>query len=1046
SFGGTILYLNETPLIRRTQMGEEPATNVLWGVDVNYRKESRLLTKILDKLPLYSTKESSSIQATGEYARMMPGSNRFVDKSGAGISYIDDFESVRTATDLGRQITSWKYGSTPVRFRQGITNPIELNHRRAKLAWYSIDNIFYRSSGAARPTNISQEDLANQYQRVIPFNEVFPNKDASAVNLPEQTFDLAYYPSERGMYNYNPNLNPDGTLPNPRNNFGAVMRPITTNTDFDAANIEYVEFWMMDPFVSGELGRVGDNTDGDRRRGELTFDLGTITEDALEDNLQAFENGLPTPGQQLVRTDTTRWGRVTKAPHITNAFGNTADARTAQDVGLDGLDDEGERQFLSNNDLNGRFLQQVQSKVSPDVYQEILADPAADNFQYYLGGDWDSRTEGAKILDRYKFFNNMQGNSPVASGNSLFTASGTQTPDNEDLNGDNTVSNSDQYYSYRIRISPEEFQTGRNYIVDKIQPGNNRAAWYLFRIPIRDLNHPNFAGRTGTISDFKSMRFMRATVSGFEVPVALRMVQFQMVASTWRPYPKPLTPPKAGLIDQDDATLVVGTANIEENGQVAENKVPYSVPSGVQRDRDVTSGVNRRLNEQSLSLCVDRLRDSDSKAVFKNTRLDFLNYKRIRAYISAYTSDPRTKDNEVSAFIRFGTDFTENFYEVEIPLKLIQTGTAGVDVWLAENELNITLDQLYAAKVRRNRDSIPLIMSSPSYPVDGSTQRISVTGNPDMNNAAVVMLGVRNNASADGRAKSVCVWFNELRVTDFEKNDGWAATGRVNVKLADLGTITASTRYVGIGFGSIEQKISERSRTEQLSYALSGSFQLDKFTPKKWGLRLPMYLSYERNLITPQYDQLNPDIKLTGSLQSFGEGDPRRDQYFGFQQDRTTRRAINFTNVGKNRMKQNKIPLPWDIENLNFTYTYNETRRTNINLEDNFQLNYTYGVGYNYTMKEFFIEPFKKVGFLKSSWFKLITDVNLNLVPNSINVRGDLNRTWAKTQQRSSNVFLTGESNPITPTFEKNFFFNRQYGVTYNPTRSIQLNYTSTAN
>jgi len=1040
NLGATLLYLNETPLIKRQSVGDEPASNLMVGIDANYKKDSRLITKLVDKLPFYSTKETSSIQASGEYARMFPGVSKFVDATGGGISYIDDFEGVRTPTSLGSQPHLWKYASAPFKYKAGLANPIAQNYRRARLAWYSIDNIFFLSSGANRPTNINTDDLKNPYQRPIPYNEIFPNRDPNAINLNEQTFDLAFYPSERGMYNYNPDLENNGTLKNPTQSYGSVMRAITTNTDFDASNIEYVEFWMLDPFKSGAGAQVGDNQDGSLRTGELTFDLGVMTEDALEDNLQSFENGLPAPGQTLVTTNTTRWGKVTRSQHITNAFVNTAGSRSAQDVGLDGLDDISEQDFFTNNSFGNNFLQQVQGNVTPEAYQKILSDPSADNFSYYLGGDLDNVQTGPKIIDRYKFYNGLQGNSPEANGAQSFIPSATQLPDNEDLNGDNTVSNTDSYYSYKVKIDPAEFEPGRNYIVDKISPGG-QPSWYLFRIPIRDINHPNFAGKTGTIADFKTMRFIRATTSGFQVPVVLRMAQFQMVASTWRPYPKPLTPPRAGIIDQDDASLTVGTVNIEENGQPADGKVAYIVPPGLPRDRDVTSGVNRRLNEQSLSIIVNRLRDSDSKAVFKNTKLDFLNYKRIRMWISAYANEPRTKDNEVSAFIRFGTDFTENFYEIEIPLKLAPTGVSGIDPWFGENELNIELNKLYAAKIRRNRDSIPITGSSPFYPVEGTRQRISVCGNPDLNMATVVMLGVRNNTSSDRRAKSVTVWFDELRVTDFDKNDGYAATGRVSLKLADLGTITATARYIGLGFGSIEQKISERSRTEQLSFQASAQLNLHKFTPKSFGLRLPMYVSYDITRITPKFDQLNPDIPLAASLESFATDDPRRSYYEHIQKDIQVRRSINFTNIGKDRTNNKRAPAPWDVENLNFTYAYSETKRTNINLEDYFSLQINYGMGYTFSTGAKPLEPFK--GLSKSPWLKWLTEFNLSYLPSNVSARADLERRWTKTQLRSSNVFATGRDNPIAPTFEKAYTMNRTYGLQVSPFKSLSVNYTA---
>ena len=65
--------------------------------------------------------------------------------------------------------------------------------------------------------------------------------------------DLAYYPAERGPYNFDASptqfsagMASDGFLNDPASRWGGIQRRIETN-DFEAANIEYIQFWMMDP-------------------------------------------------------------------------------------------------------------------------------------------------------------------------------------------------------------------------------------------------------------------------------------------------------------------------------------------------------------------------------------------------------------------------------------------------------------------------------------------------------------------------------------------------------------------------------------------------------------------------------------------------------------------------------------------------------------------------------------------------------------------------------------------------------------------------------
>ena len=127
------------------------------------------------------------------------------------------------------------------------------NYQRAKLAWYTVDQSYY-TGGPNVPGNIGPTDLQNHYTRGVKRDEVFPNKDlGSTGNGYEYTFDMAYYPNERGPYNYNPNVDPAGKkftpAERPQDKFGGISRAITFDTDFDNANVEYLEFWMMDPFL-----------------------------------------------------------------------------------------------------------------------------------------------------------------------------------------------------------------------------------------------------------------------------------------------------------------------------------------------------------------------------------------------------------------------------------------------------------------------------------------------------------------------------------------------------------------------------------------------------------------------------------------------------------------------------------------------------------------------------------------------------------------------------------------------------------------------------
>ncbi len=1050
NLGATLLYFNERPIVRRTPVGEEPARNTMIGLDFNYKSDSRFLTKMVDALPLIQTKAVSTITASGEYARLFPGANRFVDASGRGISFVDDFETSRIPIQTFLQPLKWRLSSTPVGYdglpddTSRFARTVAFGNRRAAINWKLIDNTFYNPNSPLRPGNLQPIDLTNNYVRAIGPQEIAKNRDLQPANFIEPVFDIAYYPQERGPYNYTTRLQPNGRLrpDNLRSNWGGLITDFSTQTDFDYNNVEYIEFWMMDPFLNET---VGGNADGSRRRGRLVFDLGQISEDIIRDGRQGFEAGLPGNGDATL-VDETPVGNVPRTlPINDNVFGNEPADRANQDVGLDGLSNAAEAQRFRQY-LDRLADMRTQGLLTDSVYNAAVADPSNDNWQYFLGAELDAAD--AKVLDRYKRWNLPDGNSPIAGG--AFARSYTPNADKEDLNNDKTLNELDAYFSYKIDFEPERFRVGDNYIVDKVEGANN-SQWFLFRIPVKELGHPNALPPTGGIADFKTIKFMRMYFTGFEVPVAARMYQFQLVANQWRKYPKRLTNFGASVVDEDASDFTVATVNVEENGPAAaatptggRTRMPYFVPPGAQaRDRDITAGNARRLNEQSLSLCISNLRDGDAKAVFKNVRYDFLNYGRVQAYVHANTLDASTKDGELEVFVRMGTDFTDNFYEVAVPLRLTPY-LSNLDlynpnnVWPQDNFINCELKELWGLKLRRNAAGISF--NIPFADTVGN-QRVAVVGNPDLNAVLTLMIGIRNPTSQDGFTKSACVWINEFRVTDYIRNDGWAATGTLNAKLADFATVQASGRYITPGFGGIEQKISERSRETAATYTISSNIQLDRFIPnnqRKVGLKVPMFVAFERTTSSPQFDPLNPDVPLA-SVPREGPRADYRDRVI----DQTTRRSLNFSNVQKTRVKQDAKPKPYDIENLSVTFAYTDVKRTNITIADFTQRQINYGAGYNYAAEPRTLEPFKKLKVFDNKYLRLIKDINFTPLPASIIVRADLLRNFTRTQLRSSDIYA-----PLSPallTFEKSLLFNRQYAVRWLPFRSLSVDYSANA-
>ncbi len=1027
--GSTFMNLKERPLLRRVGLGNEPTNNSIFGLDANFRKESRILTALLDKLPLIQTKEPSTINISGEYARLSPGVAPLAQNN----SFIDDFENAELPFDLGRTPhQTWALGATPRLFPEYNSTNRNNAYRRAKLAWYTVDPIFYRRGGPNFPGNISEADMTNHYIRKVNPQEIFRNRAAFIAQLNESIFDLAYFPEERGLYNYNPNLNTDGTLTNPTGNYGAISRAMTNDIDFDNANIQYIEFWMMDPFIQGERGRVLDgkyNYDGSQRKGgDLFINLGSISEDIMRDSRHAFENGLPVE-ENPVRTEIAenQWGRVTTKQFLNNAFENTAGSRARQDIGLDGLNSSTETTYF------GDYLNQIPA----GARQQIASDPSGDDFQYFLDPQFDS--QDAKVLQRYRRFNGMEGNSPEAD-NSELIRSATTLPNNEDLNKDNTISDVEEYYQYRISIRRQDMEVGRNNIVDRVttKVDGEDVNWYLFRIPIREGYE-----KVGNINGFKSIRFMRMVLTNFAEPTVLRMAQYQLVSNQWRQYEESMF--DRGIqqpIERYDAKFTLSTVNIEENGLGTSTTSPYVIPPGMPRDQDITTLNNRQLNEQSLKMCVEDLRDRDSRAAFKNVTLDLINYKRLKMFLHAETADQNTRSGEVSAFLRLGTDYSENYYEIEVPLTISQPGYSDpAEVWPQENEIDVAFEDLINVKANRNRQNKSLVI--PYAETLGDRYTIRVIGNPDLSAVQTLMIGVRNPTSSDQSPKTVCIWANELRSNGFDQEAGWAATGRISAKLADFATVTASIKHMTYGFGSIQQKISERARENTTLWDVSSNVNLDKLLPSSFGLKIPMFVSYERQNVKPRFNPLDPDMRLDVALDNLRDDRGQsRSSYRRLVEDNITRRSINFTNVQKVKINPEAKTHFYDIENLSFSYAYSDIQQSNILTEQYLQKTYRTGLAYNYTSDAKPIEPFKKLTFLSSPYLKWLQEFNFSLTPKSVTVRGDLDRSFTKTQLRSADLTTIG----ILPMYEKSFLFNRLYDVKWNLTRSLILDYSATAN
>jgi len=1066
--GATILNMSERPYTQKVNYGNEPINNTIWGMNFAYKTRLPWVTKLVDFLPFHSTTAESTLQIEGEFAHFIPGHNKVIGKKGT--TYIDDFEGARSTVDL-RQTSYWHLASTPYG-QPGIfpeayvsttasydamsvaekRNQLAYGFNRARLAWYVIDQLFYNNS-AATPGNINRDEQSKPYARAVYEPELFPKKEyaSAAVSTYVPVFNMAFYPKEKGPYNYevegNKNynthgINDSGYLKRPDTRWGGMMRKFD-NSDFEANNYDYIEFWMMDPFIENP----------NHKGGKLYFNLGDISEDILKDGKKMFEDGLPPDGSDDPnRVELTVWGRVPTIQQVVNAFENNANRRN-QDVGLDGLPTAREQDFFYDT-----YLRVIDSEfgTASRAYQLAHNDPSGDNFRFYRGSYWDER--GAGINERYKYYNNHEGNSTENFNRDLpnnVLSIGTSIPNSEDINNDNTMNEDEKYYQWSVDIDPNMMMVGQNYINDimvaipeKLPNGTSpHTKWYQFRIPIK-----NPEETIGEIKGFNSIRFLRVFMRGFEQPIILRLATFELVRNTWRSYTQDLLEEGDYLPGHngENTEFLVGTVSLEENG--ARTPINYKIPPGIDREIAYGGMQTQRLNEQSMSLKVSNLQDGDARAIYKSTNYDMRQFKKLEMFVHAEKMFEKedVRDGDITVFIRLGSDFTQNYYEYEIAAKLSPWYNGDLEnIWPVENRVSIVLDKLVNVKQNRNiavrhGKHINTVFPYTEF-LDGN--KVTVVGMPNLGSVTTIMIGVRNpkkrstNDKDDMLPKSVEVWINELRLTGFDDRSGVAALGRMRLNLADLGDIALSGAVTGPGYGGLDQSVTQRQLATTYSVDFATNLDAGKiFFPPKWNIKIPFHYDFSMQGEVPEYNPLNPDVKLKDDLKTY-DTKRQRDSIRNITNNIVQRNSVNFTNVRKERDLSKPLKMrPWDVENLDFSYAYTQVKKHDADLEFDNQRRHEGEIGYTFSHNPKNYKLGQKKG-LKSPWLQIIRDLNITPVPKSFTFRTSVVRDLNEFKYRPKS-----QGNIIMNTsYVKTFNWLRNYTLQWDITTALKFTYNANA-
>ncbi|MES2646623.1 MAG: cell surface protein SprA [Bacteroidota bacterium] len=1045
SLGGTIQRLGERPFFTKMNYGEDPIRNTMYGMDFNYRSDWKQLTRWLDKLPFYSTNTLSTIQAYGEAALLKPGHPPQIGKGGEGLIYLDDFEGTRSNIDLRFPFVGWTHASTPqgAGFPEAeLSDSIPYNFNRAKLSWYQIEPVLQDSRNPNNPIK-DRNLLSDPRVRQVNNQELFPQRTPQPGLNQLITFDLSFYPKLRGTYNFdysNASINADGTLRFPEKRWGGLMRSID-QTDFESANIEFIEFWVQDPFMKTiQFPNGYTNPAG----GQLYINLGNISEDILKDGRRFYENGLPTPTQPNLAVDSSAsWGKSPLNPiQITQAFSNEVDDRVYQDVGFDGLNDTEER-----NRRNPDYLSRLATNFGTNstVYQNALRDPSNDNFVNYRSTDYDAINAG--IQRRYRDYNLTQGNSPVSNNNSNIIEASTLYPDNEDLNRDNTLNENEEYFEYKIDMKPE-MPVGQNFITDirfvsvKYENGTSGTEkWYQFRVPIS-----GYSRKVGNIPDFKSIRFMRMYLTNWQDSVNLRFARLDLVRNNWRQFAFELTRDGTYKSTAQNTFTKLNTlaVNIEENDK--RTPIPYRIPPGIERVQQVANGgVNILQNEQSLSMQVRYLQSGNGRGVFKTFNNDLRQYKKLSMFLHAEElpqTDPSytpLTDTSLYAVVRIGQDYISNYYEIRIPLKVTRPAGPNITtelIWPDSNNLDFMLQDLIDLKNRRN---LQPNASPTTYYSERIGKRVyGLFGNPNLGEVKGIFVGVDNPFRPDGPSLSTEMWINELRLSMLDEHIGYAAIGRVDIQLADLGTLSVAANHTSAGFGTIEQRVNERSREDNSQFDASLQIDAGKLLPKNVGLTIPIYASLSSQISSPEYDPYDKDVKLKDKLKTTNNPDSVKS----IAREQQVTKTLNISNM-RLAPRQGKKQQFYSISNFDITYNFLQQSLSSPIVTKDLIKRHRAMLGYTYSAQPVYWEPFKKLIKSKSPWFTIIKDFNLNPIPTNLAFRFDVNRQFGRYVPRIVNTF-DNKVERVDSTYDKYFNFDRFYSFRWDLTRSLNLDYTAT--
>lgn len=1063
TFGSTIFTQKDRPLQDKIPIGDEPINNTVIGFDAKGRWDTPWLTRAIDRVPLLQTKTMSNISFTGEFAQIHPGVAQTNAVSDAvrrgilygdeerGVSFIDEFEGSKTSISFmspGR----WKLATAPDAIPgvdpqcygnlaspnncgadQGIPSRILRTDHRSNFTWYTVPISLGRITGASRTV----ESLP------IAVTDVFPDRDVLRQDNILQTLDVWYDPTSRGPYNYNMDLR--NLLENrPNDTWGGMTAVIPSGLDdLTQNNIEFLEFWVMAILPDGKSPTMQDVAD---YSGKLYFDVGVISEDVIPNNLNNSEDGIAERSGNLKPDQFGRSYVYNNIPDLDGQF--SQETIGLEDAGLDGALNKNGIDGTGEDVLFNQFLQQMAILYAdkPDMLARIQADPSNDDYIYF-----DSNAMSDQPLHKrfHRLYAYTEGNAISKNDSRAIT----NRPDSEGLLNGAVVNLENTYFQYEFSFNPADtssLKIGSQYIIDKVDGGQQYNTWYQVRIPLRD-----FTRAVGGIENLQRVSHIRMWMSGYRQPFTMRFATLELVGNQWR------KDPLVSTINSPSTVFEVSTINIEENSN--RRPIPYRIPNGAIRSIQRGQQQDVLANEQSLALKVESLPRGDIRMIKRSypLGLNLTNYTNMRMFVHGEGYRER---KDIELVVRLGSDLINNYYEYRQPLTpsdtlypynsardRVSNSEDSDQVWLPdENGMNLILSTMNTLKQARN-----LAGFNPTETFESSDPNIlrgappgtviAIRGEPALNRITEIGIGIRNPDEAGRGVPSLDaeVWVNEMRVSGFEDQSGWAANLRTQLTLADFATINAAYNRSTDGFGSLDSKLGERNQFDQASFDVSTTLNLHRFIPDRYGWNIPLSLSARQSLRTPRYlprqgdltfDSFRQAVLASDSLTN-AEKDAEINRQLREIQDYSESYSFNLTNISK-RFSQSKLGK-LTLDNTRFSYVYNTASRRDFQVLSNDNWNYTTSVNYQLsnrnvkTVKPFYwLDEVPLLGMLSGAEFAYL--------PASVNASGTLNRTYSDTERRAFN------NTPSVISQNHAFRYNSAFGFNYNVMPTVALTFGNT--